>query len=75
VIAEGAAKETQQGDAAVLDTLAAAQAANGRAADAVQTQERALALWRERRVVDEIARAERRLAAYRRAVEHAGDGV
>jgi tetratricopeptide (TPR) repeat protein len=66
-IAEATARDTKENDAAVLDVLAAAHAANGRAAEAVETQERALALWRESRGEREAVRAEERLAAYRRA--------
>jgi tetratricopeptide (TPR) repeat protein len=71
-VAEAAEREMAHGDPAVLDALAAAQAANGRPAEAVRTQERALVLWRERRDPGMTARAEGRLAEFRRA---AGDGV
>jgi tetratricopeptide (TPR) repeat protein len=66
-IAEAAERGMQHGDPAVLDALAAAQAATGRAADAARTQERALALWRDRRDAANAARAEARLTDYRRA--------
>jgi tetratricopeptide (TPR) repeat protein len=66
-VAESAARDTEESDAATLDTLAAAQAANGRAGDAVRTQERALALWRESGPAERAAAAEQRLADYRRA--------
>jgi tetratricopeptide (TPR) repeat protein len=71
-IAESAAREAPDGDPATLDALAAAQAANGRANDAVRTQEMALSLWRESREKSQIERAERRLAGYRRAAAGRG---
>ena len=72
-LAESAARALPDGDAATLDALAAAQAANGRAADAARTQESALALWRERLQPGPIERAERRLADYRRAAGAASE--
>jgi tetratricopeptide (TPR) repeat protein len=76
-VAESTERAMQHLDPSVLDALAAAQAATGRAADAVRTQERALAIWRDRRDATHAARAEARLADYRRAAgtRAAGDGV
>jgi arylsulfatase len=61
------ALERDPGSPAILDTLAAAYAAAGRASDAVRTQRRALAALR---AADPSIRAdfERRLASYERAL-------
>ena len=65
--------DARKRQAGALDALAAEQAANGRAQDAVRTQERALAVWRESRSESEATRAEARLLDYRRAAA-ASDG-
>ena len=66
-IAEEIERDANDGDVAALDLLAAAQAANGRAADAVHTQERALAGWRAKGDKAAAERAKARLLEYQRA--------
>jgi hypothetical protein len=59
--------EAEGVDLATLELLAAAQAANGRAAEAVRTQERALTGWRATGDTAAAERAELRLREYRAA--------
>jgi tetratricopeptide (TPR) repeat protein len=66
-IAEEIDAEAKGGDLAALELLAAAQAANGHAAEAAHTQERALAGWRAKGDAGAVERAELRLREYRRA--------
>ena len=66
-IAEEIDAEAEGGDLAALELLAAAQAANGHAAEAAHTQERALAGWRAKGDAGAVERAELRLREYRRA--------
>jgi hypothetical protein len=66
-IAEEVEAKAKGGDVVALDLLAAAQAANGRAAEAARTQERALAGWRAKGDTAAAERAEARLREYLRA--------
>jgi tetratricopeptide (TPR) repeat protein len=66
-IAEEIDRTAQGEDLAALDLLAAAQAANGRAAEAVRTQQRVLERWRKNGDAAAVAEAEARLRAYQRA--------
>ena len=66
-IAEEIEREVGDADVAALDVLAAAQAATGKTAEAVRTQERALAGWRASGDTAAAERAELRLREYRRA--------
>jgi predicted Zn-dependent protease len=68
-IAEEIDANAKGGDVAALDLLAAAQAANGRAAEAVRTQERALAGWRASGDTAAAEHAEVHLLEYQRAAE------
>ncbi len=63
-LAQQAAEQTERRDPAVLETLARAWAANGDLAEAVTSQQEALAQWREVGNRRAAAAAERRLADY-----------
>jgi tetratricopeptide (TPR) repeat protein len=64
-LAEGAAKTTDQGEPAVLDTLAAAYASSGRFGDATRTMRRAIEIARSSGDAELVAEFEQRLALYR----------
>jgi tetratricopeptide (TPR) repeat protein len=65
-LAERAVAQTERRDPAVLEILAEAQAALGRSADAIRSQESAVEAWRA------VGNEQRRLAAERRLEAYAG---